>query len=365
MPPTAAKRKSLSDDEITTPTGSPPKRLRITRKQKQALVDNLQLEITERARKLRAQYALQANDLRARIERRVNRVPVALRHADVGELLEKHKAEETQKQQRKNASRKPAQPAKAGRSVTANADPKTHHPSPTAKSRRTKKQSHEGVYSDKENAPAGEPADGLKNPKRRANGAAGGTGTSRVVSQKVQGADSRILSPKSLNSKTYPHSPLRGSPDKLSHPASPLKPSSPLRGAPANLADNPRARTTQGASSAKDNRPPSQLKGATSRVGNTGTRPVRSPISRPATRQNERRLSTSTNSSTTSSGTTVVKPTRPATATGVRQPASTSTAAKKTTVARNQGAVPAKKGATSATKATPDAPGRRALRKRA
>lgn len=44
MPPTAAKRKSPSDDEITTPTGSPSKRLRITRQQKQALVDNLQLE---------------------------------------------------------------------------------------------------------------------------------------------------------------------------------------------------------------------------------------------------------------------------------------------------------------------------------
>jgi hypothetical protein len=224
--------------------------------------------------------------------------------------------------------------------------------------------SHEGVYSDKENAPAGEPADGLKNPKRRANDAAGGTGTSRVVSQKVRGADSRILSPKSLNSKTYPHSPLRGSPDKLSRPVSPLKPSSPLRG-PSNLADNPRARTAKGAASAKDNRPPSQLKGATSRAGNTGTRPVRSPVSRPVTRQNERRLSTSTNSSTTSSGTTVVKPTRPATATGVRQPASTSTAAKKTAVARNQGAVAAKKGATPATKATPDTSGRRALRKRA
>ena len=46
--------------------------------------------VTERARKLRAQYALQANDLRARIERRVNRIPVSLRKANIGELLEKH-----------------------------------------------------------------------------------------------------------------------------------------------------------------------------------------------------------------------------------------------------------------------------------
>ena len=48
MPPTTGKRKSASDDAydgITTPTGSPPtKKLRITRNQKQALMDNLQLE---------------------------------------------------------------------------------------------------------------------------------------------------------------------------------------------------------------------------------------------------------------------------------------------------------------------------------
>lgn len=58
--------------------------------QKQALVDNLQLEITERARKLRAQYALQAQGLRTRLEIRVHRIPAGLRKATIGELLEKH-----------------------------------------------------------------------------------------------------------------------------------------------------------------------------------------------------------------------------------------------------------------------------------
>ncbi|THC94787.1 hypothetical protein EYZ11_005733 [Aspergillus tanneri] len=91
----ATKRKSSDEDtydnnEARTPTSPPRKKLRITRNQKQALIDNLQLEITERARKLRAQYSLQANDLRARIERRVNRIPIALRKANMGELLEKH-----------------------------------------------------------------------------------------------------------------------------------------------------------------------------------------------------------------------------------------------------------------------------------
>lgn len=98
------------DDEARTPMGSPPrKRLRVTQQQKQALIDNLQLEsthfflqnvrlefslsftlVTERARGLRAHYALQAQDLRARIERRINRIPMALRKKTMGELLAKH-----------------------------------------------------------------------------------------------------------------------------------------------------------------------------------------------------------------------------------------------------------------------------------
>jgi len=46
--------------------------------------------VGERARKLRAQYALQAQGLRMRLEMRVNRIPVALRKMTIGELLDKH-----------------------------------------------------------------------------------------------------------------------------------------------------------------------------------------------------------------------------------------------------------------------------------
>ena len=90
-----------------TPTASPAKKsLKITQGQKQALIDNLQLEgrksgqrsnssvliciVTERARKLRAQYALQAQSLRTRLELRLNRIPMALRKANMGELLAKY-----------------------------------------------------------------------------------------------------------------------------------------------------------------------------------------------------------------------------------------------------------------------------------
>jgi hypothetical protein len=46
--------------------------------------------VTERARKLRAQYMLQAQGLRTRIEIRVNRIPMALRKANMGELFLKY-----------------------------------------------------------------------------------------------------------------------------------------------------------------------------------------------------------------------------------------------------------------------------------
>lgn len=43
-------------------------------------------EVTERARKLRIQYKLQAQSLRARIEMRINRVPSSLRRTKMGDL---------------------------------------------------------------------------------------------------------------------------------------------------------------------------------------------------------------------------------------------------------------------------------------
>ena len=46
--------------------------------------------MTKRARKLRAQYALQAQSLRTRIERRVHRIPASLLKANIGVLLLKY-----------------------------------------------------------------------------------------------------------------------------------------------------------------------------------------------------------------------------------------------------------------------------------
>ena len=104
------KRKSSTSNATKSPVRTPDrspikKQAMITQRQKQALIDNLQLEskssqvsawfvlmfaVTERARKLRAQYALQAQSLRTRVELRVNRIPTALRKANMGELLQKY-----------------------------------------------------------------------------------------------------------------------------------------------------------------------------------------------------------------------------------------------------------------------------------
>lgn len=60
--------------------------------------------MTERARKLRAQYALQAQGLRARLEMRINRIPQSLRKTNMQDLLDKYTHQQQQQQ------KPPAQP---------------------------------------------------------------------------------------------------------------------------------------------------------------------------------------------------------------------------------------------------------------
>ena len=78
--------------------------------------------VTERARKLRAQYSLQAQSLRNRVERRINRIPLSLRKANMGELLLKYSENLKREQEKSKApvvskkgavKRDPPKPAKA------------------------------------------------------------------------------------------------------------------------------------------------------------------------------------------------------------------------------------------------------------
>lgn len=250
----------------TTPPGSPvAKKAKITQAQKQALIDNFQLEskefelppsqyneltstVMERARHLRAHYALQCADLRARAERRVNRIPLSIRKATMGDLLATHQHAAHGK-------------ASGGQAVTHSA-PSAAHPSTTPLQNRPvpslpqpsklpspvrpavpqfgsvrgkKRKSNEiTIAADKENenVEAGpEPVLALKNPKR-AKGPGG-----RTASRSQQPPS--VLSPRSHNSRTLPRSPIKdalhaapSSPSKpaaVTRPISPLKPASPFK----------------------------------------------------------------------------------------------------------------------------------------
>lgn len=255
MAPTPTRKRKSEALEVevqhNTPTGSPArKKMKITQSQKQALIDNLQLEITERARGLRAHYALQCADLRARIERRINRIPMALRKAKMGDLLDKHSLPAVVKTASTSASQaamavilppkiqeEPLVSVPRG-STTKLLSPirpvqQTLSSTPRGKKRKT---SDIVIAADRESETEQQnaPEDKLpvqKNPKR----AKTATGARNVCRTDQPG---NVLSPKSHNSRTLPHSPIKdykvapSSPSKPSYiarPVSPLKPASPLK----------------------------------------------------------------------------------------------------------------------------------------
>ncbi|KAL8951136.1 MAG: hypothetical protein Q9222_002880, partial [Ikaeria aurantiellina] len=221
---------------ISTPTHSPSKRpVMITQSQKQALIDNLQLEVTERARKLRAQYALQAQSLRTRIELRVNRIPTAMRKANMGDLYEKYleSIKSPQKEDEPSLSKtestqlpNPSSPSK--KTTKAPSPSKYANTTATTQEPRGTKRSSNHITpnddDDKENTPdpTNIPLSSKKRPKHNPQ----------------PSNPSAILSPKSSNARTItanrnpsPSRPHLGSPVKtsyFSHPTSPLKPNTML-----------------------------------------------------------------------------------------------------------------------------------------
>ncbi|CAK1355882.1 hypothetical protein CB0940_00443 [Cercospora beticola] len=183
------------DQVAQTPQRSPVRRVPgITQTQKQALVDNLQLEITERARKLRAQYALQAQGLRARLELRVNRIPQALRKRNIQELIDEH-----------HAKSRPAPPPSAP--IAVKSQPKQAvQPAPIQTKPSIKRKSDEMASADdKENVPSEQALD-IPNPKKRTKTTA--TANSKATRARNAGP-AGVLSPKSHNSRTLPHSPIK------------------------------------------------------------------------------------------------------------------------------------------------------------
>ncbi|KKY14458.1 hypothetical protein UCRPC4_g06716 [Phaeomoniella chlamydospora] len=379
MPPQTKKRKSneMADveatvsNDVTTPTGSPAaKRLRITQAQKQALIDNLQLEITERARSLRAHYALQATDLRSRIERRINRIPMSLRKATMGELLDMHALPESKTIA---PSSKPLPPSAVTKTKNHPLPPlpqdrSSAAPSPVRSPHRPAKRGS-GVLihetSDKENTQPihNDSLSNPKNPKRAKTGAGNGP---RATSRSVKpGQPSSVLSPKSHNSRTLPRSPIKDnipsmSPSKTqqsyTRPTSPLKPASPFKNATSAISASLAGMVEQAkrgtANTVAKARTASKEKSTTSsaatkktRTGAMGPPPAPSAAgSRPPLDRAASQASNHSNASSSSNNTTVI--TKKSTA---KAPTKSAVATKKATSTTSRTATTSRTGTTKAT----------------
>ncbi|CAK7217502.1 hypothetical protein SBRCBS47491_003181 [Sporothrix bragantina] len=379
MPPRGRKRKSdesVASDIVDAPsmntatmtttttvaTGqkvatkteeSPSKRRKVgvTIAQKQALIDNLQLEVTERARKLRAQYNLQAQGLRTRIEIRVNRIPMALRKLKMGDLLLKHSTEQKKpiapKQTTTTTRIPPPVPEKdfnPARSVVSRTE------SPRAVNRPLKRLSDQLASGDKENQNAH-----LDNPKKRQRAGANLPGASGTQ-------PGQVLSPASSNSRMNPRDRERGAPA----PPSPAKsfiarPMSPTKQASTtNLISSmvEKARATRAATTRKpttSSTASSAAGGPTATAARTRGRGAATTTAAPASRstaaaaaRNARRISGISESSDASTSTVVRKVGRPAAGTTAstarKATGTTAAAAAKRTVMSS-----IKKGVTSAT----------------
>ncbi|KAL3417626.1 hypothetical protein PVAG01_10636 [Phlyctema vagabunda] len=184
----------------------------ITLAQKAQLIDNLQQEVTERARRLRQQYSAQAQDLRIRIERRVTRIPTHLRRANMGELLRKYNELNSRSVNTRNAASK--SPVRKSPSKNVLQESRYARQSPAPSQRTANRHSNAISATDKEN-------ENIENPKKRP--VVPARTTSRANNHGPQ-----ILSPKSSNTR----SPMRPatSPTK-SYLARPISPGKPTAGA--------------------------------------------------------------------------------------------------------------------------------------
>ncbi|KAL3295787.1 Borealin-lik [Colletotrichum asianum] len=309
MPPARSKKRSSDDIDqsttmqkqtIPTKTGTPTmlssspskrQRLGITLEQKQAIIDNLQLEITDRARRLRAQYNQQAQTLRSRIQMRVNRVPRSMLKMTMADLV----ARAAEQQKRLEASSRPPP-------VPEKDFPPRPSPQRLAlPARSTKRLSDAMTGGDKEN-------ERIVNPKKKHRAGPSATALS----------SSQILSPTSSNTRSLIRDRPLSSPSK-SHvgrpPSSPVKQHNSARSALSNMVEKAK----------KTSRPAAQRALASSTNSSNASAPVNA--SAPAITRTKRANTT----------TAAKAPSRPATRTGKRvsdsSEGSTGTVVKKTAAA--------------------------------
>ncbi|KAF5235835.1 hypothetical protein FANTH_11532 [Fusarium anthophilum] len=267
----------------------------ITMQQKQAMIDNMQLEITERARRLRAQYNYMATTVRSRIEMRLNRVPMSMRNIKMGDLLQKFMDQEQQRASKSTAIRKQtatwaASPPKQIQSAANNLKPAP----------RTKKRMSDAISGDKENE-----VEHTETAKKRARAA-----TTTDVSHARSG---QILSPTSSNSRmaNRPPSPTKSG---IARPASPLKRPATASGMLSSMVEKAKA-TRAGAGAGRkmttNSTTSSMSTNSTAATRNKKAVPAtsttsRAPTSRPGTRTTRRSIANS-ESSESSNGTVIRK----------------------------------------------------------
>ncbi|KAF9869787.1 hypothetical protein CkaCkLH20_12704 [Colletotrichum karsti] len=354
MAPARTKKRSSDEMEepstqrrtVPTKTGTPTmlssspskrQRIGITLEQKQAIIDNLQLEITDRARRLRAQYNQQAQTLRSRIQMRVNRVPRSMLKMTMADLV----ARATEQQKRlEAASRPPPVPEK-------DFPPRTSPHKLAPPGRSTKRLSDAMAGGDKEN-------EQIVNPKKK----------HRAGPPPTTLSSSQILSPTSSNTRSVIRERPPSSPSKAQFgrpQSSPAKHHNSARSALSSMVEKAKKSSRAGPSralassttSSNASAPVNPSAPATTRTKRANTTTATKAPPRPATRTGKR----VSDSSEGSTGTVVKK-------TAAAAPAATTKRTVMGTIRKGVGAATARKPA--APKSVASTTGStRVLRKRA
>ncbi|KAF3007220.1 hypothetical protein E8E14_007804 [Neopestalotiopsis sp. 37M] len=294
MAPLLTRKRNSDESPGFAGEKTPMKKRKVdlTVAQKQALIDNLQLEITERARRLRAQYNVQAQQLRSRVEMRVNRIPRALRSAKMGDLMAKHS--ESQKTRRSPyVAKPPPVPLKDG----ASPKPIPRKPVSGSTQRGQKRLSRtRNGYEDKENS-----VEPTVMPKKKVRGA-----TAATTAEVPHNMPGQILSPADTNARVLPRGAERAASPAKSMIARPASPSKAMGTKTSNLISNmvQKAKSTRGATAG--------TRKATTNSSTTGTasrakKPAATSASATGSTRGRRKISQTSESSEASTGTVVKK----------------------------------------------------------
>lgn len=155
------------------------------------------IAVTERARHLRAQYALQCEDLKSRIRRRINRVPLKVRKMTIGELMTQNESAQVHKtQSRPLADAVPLPPPVPAKSPCRSAAKVRDLPRPQLQEKIMSSSVPEQVE-DKPAPPASKHTQQIRPQKRKSSGI-------HIISDKENNEPERSMTISTSNSETGP-----------------------------------------------------------------------------------------------------------------------------------------------------------------